>query len=220
VKPVLLLLPVLSLLGCGADRPAEQPAAENVAPPVSAGPDTAVVAPESTPPAPVVSAAEQARQDTTNRLNALIQDHYPHLQVFGFKAGDLNADGRRDMVVEAETACDSSHTYRSRAVLLLLNTGSGRLRIAAVNERGLVGYNSYSGFQFVGRHLQFNSYDGSCQRTYYHVVFRYDRARRDWFLHRRRRIDRDCRNGETEENEETPRHFGRVRFADYTGGEF
>lgn len=181
-----------------------------------------MVAPDTVAPPPL-SAAEQARQDTIKQLDALIQVRYPQLRVFDFKSGDINADGRRDMIVVAEVPCDSMMQYRDRTALLLLNTGAARLRIAAVNKGGLVNSmpcaeESYEGYTHVEIQARTFTFHGHQPHTGYDVVFRYDKARRDWFLYRRIRTDYPLHADEPYVQRETPRNFGRVRFADYDGG--
>ena len=130
----------------------------------------------------------------------------------------------------AEGACtqvpgfDSTHVYRQRMALLLLNQGAFRLRIAAVNHDGLVNRVScaeptYEGYEYVEVQARTFTFHGHQPHTGYDVVFRYDKVRRDWFLYRRIRTDYGTATlNYYHEQRETPRNFGRVRFVDYDGG--
>ncbi|GAB3838958.1 hypothetical protein GCM10028821_41380 [Hymenobacter jeollabukensis] len=226
-RPLLVALPLLA--ACTGP-------AEKAAPPAA---PVAVVAPDTVAP-PVLSAVElarqrvhekqeaevRARQDTTNQLNAVIQVRYPQFRVLDFVSGDINADGRRDIVVVVETRCIplpgfDTTTYRRRMALLLLRDGAARLRIGAVNEHGLVNnvrcyHDTYEGYEYVNIQARTFTFHGSQPHTGYEAVFRYDKKRRDWFLYRRIRTDYVI--DAYHEQRETPRNFGRVRFADYDGG--
>lgn len=218
LKLVLPLLLAAMLLPACSSR--TEPAAVKAVPLARA--PLVMMAPDTVAPPPW-SAAERARQDTIRQLDALIQARYPRLKVFDFECGDINADGRRDIVVVTEAPCDSATSYHDRTALLLLNPGPGRLRIAAVNAGGLVNSmpceeKSYEGYTHVTIQARTFTFHGSQPHTGYEVVFRYDKARRDWFLYRRISAYYPLHADEPDVTRETPRNFGRVRFADYEGG--
>lgn len=207
-----LLLPLAALLAAGTARPdksAEKPAA-----PKSAAAPTTLAA------------------DTTALLHKLLQPDYPKLKVLRYKAGDLNADGRPDLIVVAEKPCGPKSGMpdsQCRTTLLVLNEGWPKLRVAATNN-DVVGCSECGGAG-VGDPLQSivikNSYFsieslyGACSKTHFVVTFHYDKTRRDWLLHRFGRVDYSCRDiaGSTaKEVRIEGEQYGKVSFQKFTTG--
>jgi hypothetical protein len=225
VKSALLyLLPALYLTACTSqpDKAAEKAA------------DAPTPAPTVTPGTPAAAPATGATAtDTTALLNALIQDRFPKLQVVDFKAGDINADGRADLIVVADQPCGQSDQVtddsRCRTVLLVVAETGAKLRIAATNTHlvecsdcgGVSVGDPHQQIVIKGNYFSFESLYGSCDKTAGFVTFRYDQARRDWLLHRLGRVDYSCQDttatGEmaTRETQQTAKDFGVVRFAKY-----
>lgn len=174
-----------------------------------------------------MSAEDKGYLDTLNQLGALLRRPFPRQQVKDFKSGDINADGRRDMVVVTEAPCDSVRQVRPRTVVLLLRDSTEQLRVASMNCWELVASawcdnsaDEYGHMEIKGGELVFHSYQPGVD---YDVTFRYERASRDWWLYRRVKTAQP--NNEEPYHglivtRETPRHFGRIRLADYGGGEF
>jgi hypothetical protein len=212
IMPIRSLLPIL-LLVAGAFHTATEQAAEHAV--------------------QVLSAAEQAYADTTNQLNALIQVQYPQLKVTDFKSGDINADGRRDVIVVAEQPCPPDDQVSSdsqcRTTLLVLNEGWPKLHIAATNQSvvgcsdcggGGVG-DPFNGIVIKGNYFSIESLYGACDKTHFVVTFHYDRARKNWFLHRFGRVDYSCRkpNGApVREARVDVKDYGVVTFARFATG--
>jgi len=80
---------------------------------------------------------------------------------------------------------------------------------------------SYRGIVIKGSYFSFKSLYGACDKTYYITTFRYDRTRRNWFLHRRGQIDYSCHDttAATAETQQTTRDFSRISFAEFQGVE-
>lgn len=186
-------------------------------------------------PAPVVAsaaAAAPAAADTTALLTAAIRPLYPKLKVHSFKAGDLNADGRADLIVVAEKPCDATSgmpASQCRTTLLVLNEGWPKLRVAAANmevvgcsECGGAGVGDpLQGIVIKGNYFSIESLYGACTKTHFVVTFRYDKTRRDWLLHRFGRVDYACRDiaGSTaKEVRIEGEQYGKVSFAKFSTG--
>ncbi|UYZ65016.1 hypothetical protein [Hymenobacter weizhouensis] len=166
--------------------------------------------------------------DTTAVLNALIQQRFPKLTVGDFEAGDLNTDGKPDLIVVAERPCDAESGIEGaqcRTVLLVVNEG-GSLRIAATNDNlvdcsecGGAGVGDpHQAIVMKGNYFTFESLYGACDKTAGFITFRYDRARRNWFLHRLSRLEYSCNDTTSNpglETQQTVKNFGVVSFADY-----
>lgn len=186
-------------------------------------------APKKATPAAVVA---PAAADTTALLSKLFQPEYPKLKVLRYKAGDLNADGRPDLVVVAEKPCGPKSgmpTAQCRTTLLVLNEGWPKLRVAAANPE-VVGCSECGGagvgdplqsIVIKGSYFSIESLYGDCTKTHFVVTFRYDKARRDWLLHRFGRVDYACRDvgGSTaKEVRIEGEQYGKVSFAKFTTG--
>ncbi|OON68837.1 hypothetical protein B0919_11710 [Hymenobacter sp. CRA2] len=155
------------------------------------------------------------------------------MKVAEFKAGDINADGRPDLIVLAEQPCATDEGVggdsRCRTVLLVVNDGFPKLRIAATNDAvvecsdcGGAGVGDpFSGIVIKGNYFSIESLYGACDKTHFVVTFHYNRARRDWLLHRFGRVDYSCQDttgNEVEEGLEAEKDYGKVPFADFQGG--
>lgn len=211
------ILPLAALLAFGATRPEQ--AADN---------PTAL----RTAPKPTAVPAAPAATDTTALLRKLLQSGYPKLKVVRYKAGDLNADGRPDLIVVAEKPCGSDSGMpdsECRTTLLVLNEGWPKLRVAATNDE-VVGCSACGGagvgdplqsIVIKGSYFSIESLYGDCTKTHFVVTFHYDKTRRDWLLHRFGRVDYACRDvgGSTaKEVRIEGEQYGKVSFAKFNTG--
>lgn len=176
--------------------------------------------------------AEAAHADTLRRLDAVLVRTNDSVQTETFMLGDLNADGRPDYLVLArgrEPCAEATEESYCRTVYLVLNEATG-LRVAAANSNlvacsdcGGAGIGDpFQAFAIKGTFFSVETAFGSCDKAYINTTFRYNRARRDWLLHRLDTTTASCQDTTGEngsEEHKTVRDFGTVTFAKYQAEE-
>lgn len=216
----------LLLTACGTDSPpTSRPDAPAAAHPARARLQPAAKAPAADP--------EVAHADSLRALGPVLARADATLEAEAFKVGDLNADGRPDYLVLArgkKPCAEATAESYCRQVLLVLNQGAAGLRVAATNA-SLVACSDCGGAgigdpfqQFVikGTFFSIETAFGACDKEYITTTFRYNRARRDWLLHRLDTTSASCQDTTGEagtEEHKTVRDFGTVTFAKYQGEE-
>lgn len=214
-----------------ADKPATSPIASAPRPVVHISPDTLGVPHVLLQPTSAGSseAVLQAHADSL-RIIAVLAQADTTVELEDYSEGDLNGDGRDDYLVLTRSKrsipayADAERSNHNRKVFILLNAGGAGLRVAGVDEN-VVGCTDCGGAGVGDPFQSFEAYDlgftvtqlfGACDKTEYVSVFTYDPVRHDWFLKSRDESNYSCNDttATVHETHESPRNFGRVRFAD------
>jgi hypothetical protein len=142
-------------------------------------------------------------------------------------AGDLNEDGRPDLlavlkVIGEDTISIDSMTVRP--LLILIRQTDGSLKLTARNDEaalckwcGGVFGDPYSGMTIKGAYFSIEAYGGSSDRWTDITTFRYDKVKNSWFLHRygyemSNVMDPDHKSTEVQK---TIKNFGIVPFKEF-----
>ena len=145
------------------------------------------------------------------------------------EAGDLNADGRKDLIlVTSEPVAEDSKWEDGagkRSVLILVREAGGTLRQAARNDvvvycrncGGVFG-DPFAGVEIRGTRFTINNYGGSNSRWSYSYTFDYSRRDGTWQLVRV--VDEsfhalDPKNTTRRRTYAPPKDFDLVNFADF-----
>jgi hypothetical protein len=145
------------------------------------------------------------------------------------ESGDLNADGRKDLVlVTGEPIAEDAKWEEGageRSVLILVREPGGSLKLAARNDNvvlcrncGGVFGDPFAGVDVRGTRFTINNYGGSNDRWSYSYTFAYSPRDRTWQLVRV--VDEsfhalDPKNTTRRRTYTPPRSFGLINFADF-----
>lgn len=150
------------------------------------------------------------------------------------ESGDLNADGRKDLVLVVSDVVGESDPYEegagSRSVLILIRQSDGSLSLAARNDLvamcrncGGVFGDPFEGVTIRGTRFTVSNYGGSNERWSYNYMFAYSRRDQNWQLVRAEEShfhtldpDRTMRTRVYT----PPKHFGLINFADFDPDNF
>lgn len=136
--------------------------------------------------------------------------------------GDLNADGRKDMLLilaennEYESS-DVEHPA-ARPLLLLLRDEKGQLQKARQNNQtvlcvhcgGVMG-DPYSKMVIKGNYFSIEHFGGSGHKWTQIVTYKYDEKAKEWYLHKFGGENIDP-SGASEETVRTSKDFGKIKF--------
>jgi len=145
------------------------------------------------------------------------------------EAGDLNADGRKDLILVTSEPVAENAPYEegagARSVLILLREAGGGLKLAARNNiivycrncGGVFG-DPFAGVEIRGTRFTINNYGGSNSRWSYSYTFDYSRRDGTWQLVRV--VDEsfhalDPKNTMKRRTYTPPKNFGLINFADF-----
>jgi hypothetical protein len=145
------------------------------------------------------------------------------------EAGDLNADGRKDLILVTSEPIPEGAAWEEgageRSVLILVREAGGSLRLAARNDNvvlcrncGGVFGDPFAGVEVRGTRFTINNYGGSNDRWSYSYTFAYSPRDRTWQLVRV--VDEsfhalDPKNTTRRRTYTPPKNFGLITFADF-----
>ncbi len=163
-----------------------------------------------------------------SRLLKIVQPHIPsNHKILYLVEGDLNRDNDLDILLALmhEKEADASNTGKNidRPLLLLVNTGNGRYRLAARNNKAIYCYScgGVYGDPFLrmvvkNGYFTIEHYGGSAWRWTHLITFKYNTKKRNWFLHRVGGESYHTSNPDKRtKNMKTVKDFGIVPFNQY-----
>ncbi len=175
---------------------------------------------------PVASNSRSMKAATEQDLAPfLLKNH----MILDFKNGDLNNDNLTDVILiqkakdEEQTSSVTEHPT-PRPVMLLLRQKDGSLKLAARNDKlvycvdcGGVFGDPYEGISIKGNYFSIEHYGGSAWRWSKIITFRYDKATKNWLLHKDGGVSYHSAEPETTTTTkvQTVKDFGIVKFTDY-----
>lgn len=148
--------------------------------------------------------------------------------------GDLNGDGRKDLVLVVSDVVSESDRYEegagSRSVLVLVRDADGSLQLAARNDLvamcqacgGSFG-DPFEGIDIKGTRFTVLNYGGSADRWAYHYTFAYSKRDRTWHLVKVAEINYHTLDPDKTMKQRiyTPaKHFGLISFAEFDPDNF
>ncbi len=172
--------------------------------------------------------------DTLKMLKKVVDEQFAGYSMLSYHTGDITNNKVKDIVLVMERACrededSAGEESRCRTAALLLNTGKLTFKVASVNDK-LIGC-SYcggagtgdplSGITIKRGYVSFENLYGGCYKTFRVITFKYDKNKKDWFLHKRGTQDYNCKDDKNEEEVKvetyisTKKDFGWIRFSDY-----
>ena len=145
------------------------------------------------------------------------------------EAGDLNADGRKDLILVTSEPIPEGAAWEEgageRSVLILVREAGGSLRLAARNDNvvlcrncGGVFGDPFAGVEVRGTRFTINNYGGSNDRWSYSYTFDYSRRDGTWQLVRVVNESfhaLDPKNTTRRRTYTPPKNFGLITFADF-----
>lgn len=148
------------------------------------------------------------------------------------ETGDLNADGRKDLILVISDVVSKNAPYEAgeRSVLILIRESNGSLDLAARND--LVAYckncggalgDPFAGVTISGTRFTVSNYGGSASRWSYEFTFDYSRRDRTWQLVRAEESSFHALDPERTKRHRIytpPKHFGLITFADFDPDNF
>ena len=150
------------------------------------------------------------------------------------ETGDLNADGRNDLILVISDVVSKNAPYEegagARSVLILIRESNGSLDLAARND--LVAYckncggalgDPFAGVTISGTRFTVSNYGGSASRWSYEYTFDYSRRDRTWQLVRAEESSFHALDPERTKRHRIytpPKHFGLITFADFDPDNF
>ena len=115
----------------------------------------------------------------------------PNFSILATAAGDINQDGKKDLVVILRNPYERMNTDTTRPLLLLAGNGKGRYRLLARNDSvvlcmgcGGVHGDPYAGITVRRGYFAIRHFGGSSWRWTRVIAFRYDSRRKQFVLHR------------------------------------
>ncbi len=160
---------------------------------------------------------------------AYLQSFLPDgLDVMDFEYGDLNKDDRTDDVIligydKKKEEDDMSADPPARPLLILTRTEDGKLKKEASNDKsvlcvscgGVMG-DPYQDIAIKNGYFSVEHYGGSSWRWTRIVTYKYDEAKKGWFLHKDGGTSFHASEPDkAEDNVRTTKDFGVVKFADF-----
>jgi hypothetical protein len=156
------------------------------------------------------------------------------MQAIAVESGDLNGDGTKDYVLvlskpRVETEQFDEAGEANRPTLILIRDASGKLSLAASNDRvaycrscGGVFGDPFQGVEIKGMSFTVSNYGGSSDRWTDDFTFAYSRRDHTWQL---TRVEKGAFNVVKNEKLRTtvytaPKSFGLINFADFNPEEF
>jgi hypothetical protein len=150
------------------------------------------------------------------------------------ETGDLNGDGRKDMVLVISEIVREDASWEEgaaeRSVLILIAEADGTLRLAGRNDLvvlcrncGGVFGDPFAGVDVKGSTFTVNNYGGSNDRWSYSYTFAYSRRDKTWQL--TRVVDESFHALDPKHTTKRriylpPKNFGLIRFADFDPDNF
>jgi hypothetical protein len=150
------------------------------------------------------------------------------------KTGDLNADGRKDLVLVVSDVVPENAPYEEgageRSVLILIREASNALTLAARNDLvamckncgGAMG-DPFAGVAIRGTRFTVSNYGGSNSRWAYDYTFNYSRRDRTWQLVSVKETNFHALDPKRTERVRTytpPKHFGLITFGEFDPDNF
>ena len=161
-------------------------------------------------------------ENLTEELSAFIPDGYSYL---GHKYGDLNKD---DLKTDAILALKNNQEENSteellRPLLILSRQADNSLQLEAQNDNvvycsacgGTMG-DPFQDIAIKNGYFSVEHYGGSRFRWFSVTTFKYDSAKKDWFLHKQGTETTDSLDPDQKETATlTAKDFGRIAFKDF-----
>lgn len=154
-------------------------------------------------------------------------DKWRGWDVHSYRPGDIDSDGREDIVVILERMCDPRENEgiagsSCRKVVLLTGQADSTFAIARTSDRWVL-CSSCGGAGVGDAHRDYSagtgifvleSHYGACMRTNVAKTFRYDAERANWYLEKEVVEDQNCRDDPPRSTVtvETEEDFGKVWF--------
>lgn len=142
-------------------------------------------------------------------------------EVLDYETGDLNADGRKDVLLALKIKGEDTLEESVRPLLILIRQPNGKLKLAARNDSmimcrrcgGLFG-DPYEGLSITKNGFTVNFYGGSAWRWGIAYLFAYEAATKNWWLNQKNNIYyHNAKPDELKSVTTKKEELGRVSFA-------
>lgn len=165
-----------------------------------------------------------ARKESVKNLS----DNLSQFITKGFEAydtayGDINLDGKVDLIMILKNKKENIDPELARPLLLLTKNNDESYSLAKRNdnvvlkiqEGGVFG-DPYDGITIKNGYFSIEHYGGSSWRWTKIITFKYDKEKKDWFLHKDGGVSYHTSNpDEIEEDVKTKKDFGIIKFEEY-----
>lgn len=179
---------------------------------------------------PTVAEKHSVLVETNNQTQ---DDDFPEFEELKSFTGDLNNDKKADKIIIYEKTCgkddrNALENSKCRRVAVFLNENS-QFKLFGFNDNlvecsecGGAGVGDlFQGVTIKNGYFSIESLYGACDKTIVVTTFRYDKAKKNFFLNKIGTEDYNCQqepvNGKIKSKTkvQTVKNFGKIKFSDY-----